>query len=99
MSIYVLIYYVCDDYVQRRQPYREDHLSLARAARDRGELVLGGALGEPPDRALLVFRGLDRNIAENFAQNDPYVLNGLIQRWEVQPWQVVIGDEQMGLSR
>jgi len=54
-------------------------------------LVLGGALGDPPDRALIVFRGETREVAEAFARRDPYVTSGLVQRWEVQPWTIVCG--------
>jgi hypothetical protein len=92
MKYFALIYYVVDSFVSRRSPYREEHLRLAREANQRGELLLAGALGDPADRALLVFRAQDRSVAEDFARNDPYVINGLISRWEVQPWAEVIGD-------
>jgi uncharacterized protein len=91
MNYYALVYYVVDDFVARRTAYREEHLGLAHASQQRGELQLGGALGEPPDRALIVFRGGERSVAEDFARRDPYVLNGLVLRWEVQPWAVVVG--------
>ena len=55
--------------------------------------MLAGALGDPVDGALLVFRGKDAAIAENFASHDPYVVNGLVTRWEVRPWNVVIGGD------
>jgi uncharacterized protein YciI len=74
-------------------PHREAHLALVRAARARGELVMAGALGDPPDGALLVFRGEHPEIAERFARADPYVLNGLATRWHVRPWHVVVGAE------
>jgi uncharacterized protein YciI len=64
-----------------------------KEANRRGELLLAGALGDPVDRALLVFRTQDRSVAEDFARNDPYVVNGLVTRWEVQPWAVVIGND------
>ena len=70
---YLLIYDVVDDYVQRRTPFRQEHLGLARAALDRGELVLGGALANPADKAVLLFRGDSPSAAEAFAQADPYV--------------------------
>ena len=94
MKYFALIYYVVDSFVARRAPFREEHLRLAQEARGRGELMLGGALGEPADRALLVFYASDRSVAENFARQDPYVTNGLVTRWEVQPWAVVIGHDQ-----
>jgi uncharacterized protein YciI len=93
MKYFALIYYVVDDFVARRVPLRAEHLRLAREANQRGELLLGGALGDPADRALLVFYTPDRSAAEGFAQRDPYVVNGLVTRWEVQPWSVVIGED------
>jgi hypothetical protein len=98
MKYFALIYYVVDDFVSRRTPFREEHLRLAREAKDRDELILAGALGDPADRALLVFRAHDRSVAENFAQNDPYVMNGLTTRWEVQSWAVVIEGGAMALQ-
>jgi hypothetical protein len=92
MNYFALIYHVVDDYVTRRTPFRDEHLRLAREANQRGELLLGGALGDPPDRALLVFYVQDRSVVEAFARHDPYVLNGVVARWEVQPWTVVIGN-------
>lgn len=88
---FALIYYAGPDFVARRGEYREAHLRLIFEAHRRGELVYGGALGDPVDRALLVFRAADRSTAEAFAARDPYVTSGLVQRWEVQPWQIVCG--------
>jgi uncharacterized protein YciI len=93
MPYYALFYDVVEDYIARRSAYRDEHLRLARAALRRGELLLAGALGDPPDGALLVFRTPERAIVEEFARNDPYVTHGLVTRWEVRPWAVVIGGE------
>jgi uncharacterized protein YciI len=88
---YLLFYKTVDGYVERRAPFREEHLALARAAHARGELVMGGALAEPPDAAVLVFRCESPAIVEAFVKSDPYVKNGLITEWSVRPWTVVIG--------
>jgi len=98
MNYYALLYELVDDMVTRRAPFREEHLRLAREARERGELVLGGALAEPVDRALLVFHVDDKSKAEAFARKDPYVLNGLAKKWEVLPWNVVVGNENLAPS-
>jgi uncharacterized protein YciI len=97
MPYYVLFYEVVEDYVARRAPYRDEHLRLAREAHRRGELLLGGALTDPVDRALLVFRAPDRAVVEEFVRNDPYVIQGLVTRWEVRPWTVVIGTDEAGV--
>ncbi len=91
MSYYVLIYHLTNDYLERRGTYRAEHLQLAKDAEARGELVLGGATSDPADTALLVWRAEDASVVENFVNNDPYVKNGLIARWEIRPWTVVIG--------
>ena len=90
MNYFVLIYYVVEDYVARRAPYREEHLRLAQDANKRGELILGGALADPADRALLIFRCQDKAVVDKFVQNDPYFNNGLVAQYEIQPWAVVI---------
>jgi len=88
---YILFYKAIEDYVEKRAPYREEHLEYAKAAHERGALVMGGALSDPADGAVLVFKGDEPTVAEEFAQNDPYVKNGLITAWHVRPWTVVIG--------
>jgi uncharacterized protein len=93
MNYYVLFYDVVPDYLTRRAAYREEHLRLAQDAHRRGELLLGGALTDPADRALLVFRAADRSVVEKFVQSDPYVVNGVVTRWEIRSWAVVIGNE------
>ncbi len=89
---YILFYDVIDDYVEKRTRFRDLHLKHARAAYDRGELVLGGALAEPVDGAVLVFRGESTEVVERFANSDPYVLNGLVKQWRVRKWNTVIGE-------
>jgi len=93
MPYFALFYEVVDDFVARRALFRDAHLSLARDAHLRGELLLAGALAEPPDGALLIFRASFADTATSFAQNDPYVLHGLVKHWKVRPWSVVIGND------
>jgi uncharacterized protein YciI len=96
MNYFALFYHVVDDFLTRRSEYRPEHLRLVREAHARGELVLAGALHDPPDQALLVFRAADRSVAEQFARADPYVTSGLVRRWEVRPWAVVVGPDKEG---
>jgi uncharacterized protein len=79
--------------VERRAQFREAHLKLARGAHERGELVLAGALADPVDGAVLLFRGESSEAAEAFAKVDPYVTNGLVKAWRVRKWTTVIGDD------
>ena len=88
---YILFYKTVSDYIEKRKPFREAHLTYAKAANKRGELILAGALADPADSAVLIFKGESPAVAENFVVNDPYVKNGLIEEWKVRPWTVVIG--------
>ncbi len=93
MNYYLLFYKTVGDYIERRREYRDEHLKLARKAAKNGELIMGGTLDNPANEALLIFKGNSPEIAENFAKNDPYVINGLISHWVVRPWNVVIEGE------
>jgi uncharacterized protein YciI len=42
---------------------------------------------------VLVFRADSPDVAERFAQGDPYVKEGLVTNWYVRPWTVVVGGE------
>ena len=90
MKHFLLTYELAPDYLERRPEFRAEHLALAQEAVARGELLLGGAL-DPADRAVLFFAGEDGAAAERFAANDPYVIEGLVERWEVRAWTTVVG--------
>lgn len=92
MKHFLLFYDVVGDYVERRAPFRAEHLAKAWAASVAGDLVLGGALEDPTDGALLLFRGDTPAAAEAFVANDPYVVNGLVTRWWIRTWNTVAGD-------
>jgi len=91
MKYFALTYDVVENFAERRVPFRSSHLKMVQDAHERGEIVMAGALGDPPQKALIVFRATDGVVAERFAENDPYVTNGLVTSWSVQPWNVVIG--------
>lgn len=98
---YLLTYDVIPEYLEKRESFREAHLQLALSAVSRGELRLGGALTAPslttPSLtaaslgAGLLFEGESAKVAEDFAAQDPYVLNGLVTSWHVNEWSIVLG--------
>ncbi len=95
MKHYLLFYEAADDYVARRSPHRAPHLTKAWKASQRGDLVLAGALADPTDGAVLLFKGESPSVAEDFARTDPYVTSGAVKRWYVREWTTVAGDEAM----
>jgi uncharacterized protein YciI len=89
---YLLCYDVVPDYLERRAEFRKEHLDLRGQACGRGELMLGGALADPVDGAVLLFQGDTPKVAERFAAADPFVKNGLVTQWRIRPWTTVAGE-------
>lgn len=89
---YLLFYEKVADYADRQKPFQEAHRAHCVAAVERGDMVLGGSLDNPNDgSALVLFQGDSPAVAEKFAQNDPYVTGGVISRWHVRCWDIVVG--------
>jgi uncharacterized protein len=90
---YLLFYDVSPDYIERRGEFRAEHLTLAWQAQARGELILAGALADPVDGAVLLFRGESADVVKRFVAADPYVRNGLVTSWRVRLWTTVVGED------
>jgi uncharacterized protein YciI len=88
---YLLFYELGEDYISRRAEFRDAHLEAAWQASERGELLLAGALANPVDSAVLLFRGDSPEVAEKFARGDPYVTHGIVKRWHVREWTTAVG--------
>jgi uncharacterized protein len=89
---FLLLYDYAADYMTRRVEFRRAHLEHANRAKAKGELILGGALANPPDGAVLIFQCESTAVPEAFAEADPYVLHGLVRAWRVREWITVVGD-------
>ncbi|WP_034296950.1 YciI-like protein [Herbaspirillum sp. RV1423] len=96
---YILFYRFVKDSKTVKLPFRNDHLKFAWNANARGELILGGALGNPEDEAMLLFKADSPDIVADFARNDPYVINGVVAEWRVRPWTTVVGEDACTIIR
>lgn len=99
MKHFLLFYELVEDYATRRADFRKSHLEKAWAASDRGELVLAGALADPMDAGVLLFKGETPDVAQAFAKADPYVVNGLVRSWKVREWMTVVGTDAASMVR
>jgi len=90
---YLLFYEVSEDFVSRRAAFRDTHLEKAWKASEHGELLLGGALANPVDGAVLLFQGDSTEVVEKFAQADPYETSSTVKRWYVREWTTVVGEK------
>ncbi len=88
---FILFYDYVENILEKRIPHREAHLALATEYANRGEIILGGALANPADGAVIVFKLEDKTLVEAFVDKDPYVINGLVKKWHIREWTAVIG--------
>lgn len=86
----VLVYEYVTDILDRRGPYRDEHLALLARGHEAGDVVMGGATGDPVTGGLVVFRTAEAAAA--FVEADPYGANGLVVRHRIEPYTVVTGD-------
>jgi uncharacterized protein len=91
VKYWLLIYDLVEDYLERREPLRPEHLALAQAAHDRGDLVMAGALADPYDMAVFVWKVDDTEVIDRFVADDPYVREGLVKGFRIRRWNVVVG--------
>lgn len=88
----LLNYSYVPDILEKRGPFREAHLAGAQKKLDAGKLICAGAVGAPPSGATFFFKGVGRDEVEEFVKADPYVQNGLVTAWSIEPYTVVVGD-------
>lgn len=92
MNHFLLFYEFVPDVMERRGPFRNEHLQRAWDAHARGELILAGAYLDPTDGSAALFKADSVDVVERFAAADPYVRGGLVTRWHVRKWTTVVGD-------
>jgi uncharacterized protein YciI len=93
---YLLEYEYVENMGEKRTPHRQRHLDYTKPYVDNKNLVAGGALVPAIDKGFLIFRGFnDIHDVEKFARHDPYVQSGLVKKWKVSEWAIVVGDEYM----
>ena len=87
---HLLLYEYVSDVLERRGPYREEHLANIHAGKEAGRILMSGPLGDPPNGAAIVFADeLGRDEVEAFVQADPYVRSGIVTSWRIEPWTLV----------
>jgi uncharacterized protein YciI len=92
---YLLKYEYIPDVLEKRGPYREGHLNLAKQLIEEGKCLSGGPTGEVnmevPTGALFIFT--DHEAAKSFVEDDPYVSNGIVTGHTIEEWNVVVQKE------
>ncbi|WP_193185826.1 YciI family protein [Nisaea sediminum] len=83
--------------LDKRMEHRPAHVEYLKSKMDLilcGGATLGGA-DESMDGSLLILDTEDRAVAEDFAKNDPFALNGVFETVTVMPWRKTIWDKAL----
>lgn len=92
---FLLKYDYIPDVLEKRGPFREGHLGLAKQMIGEGTCLAGGPSGpvgmEVPTGALFTFT--TEEAAKKFVEGDPYVTNGIVTGHSIEEWNVVVEKE------
>jgi uncharacterized protein len=86
---YVLFYESADEVARNAPLHFPAHKARLDEFHDRGSLLMVGTFGDPQTQgSMSVFT--TREAAEEFARDDPFVVNGVVRAWEVREWNEVL---------
>jgi uncharacterized protein YciI len=82
---YVVLYESADDVLSRAPAHFPAHAERIREFHGRGVLLMVGTFGDPQAQgSMAIFT--TREAAEEFVAGDPFVLNGVVRRYEIRDW-------------
>jgi len=87
---FILSYDYVSDILEKRGPYREEHLGLAKDFIAQNKIVAGGPYA-PPTGACFLFTVDSIADVQEFIEKDPYVSAGLVPNYDVKEWSVLVG--------
>jgi uncharacterized protein YciI len=87
---YLLFFTYVDNMLEKRGPYRKEHLAKAQKLVDENIMILGGAYDPQTDGAVYIFKS-DYDTIERFVKADPYYRAGLIPKYRITEWNLVLG--------
>jgi uncharacterized protein len=86
---FVIIGYDGPEGEAKRKIHRPAHLANLEPLDKQGRVILAGPLTDKAG-SLLVLEFATQEDAEQFAQSDPYTVNGVFERVEIHPFSQVL---------
>lgn len=88
-TMHVVFYEPADDVLERAPEHMPGHSARIREFHERGEILMVGTFGDPRrEGSMAIFT--TREAAEAFVAGDPFVVHGLVRRWELRRWDEVL---------
>jgi uncharacterized protein YciI len=94
-KLYLLKYDYVENGAEKRKLYREAHSAHLQKQVNNGNIILAGIVDYLPTGAVLVFRNLTPNDIEQYAKQDPFVINGIVTKYTIKPYLAVTGDPSL----
>jgi uncharacterized protein YciI len=89
---YVLFYESADDVGNKAPAHFPAHHARLQEFHARGEILMVGTFGDPQAQGSMgIFP--TRAAAESFVDGDPFVVNGVVRRWEIMEWNEVLAPD------
>jgi uncharacterized protein YciI len=87
---YVLFYESAEDVASKAPAHFAAHRARLEDFHGQGTLLMVGAFANAQDDGSMgIFA--TREAAEDFVREDPFVLNCVVQRWEIRAWHELFG--------
>lgn len=85
MTKYVMWGSYCDNVLEMRSPYRQEHLEGIKAQHEKGVLL---TLGPTKDTTKVfgIYEAEDEGTVRQLVEEDPYWKNGIWTEYEVKEW-------------
>jgi hypothetical protein len=85
----VLFYESAPDVASKAPSHFPAHRARLDEFHRRGELLMVGTFANPQEEgSMAIFR--TREAAERFAQDDPFVVNGVVSTWTIREWNEIL---------
>ena len=86
---YVLFYESADDVLSKAPAHFPAHQARLQDWHARCDILMVGTFGDPQEQGSMgIFPS--RAAAEAFVAGDPFVVNGVVRRWEIREWNEML---------
>ena len=85
MAKYILFGSYCQDALEKRTPYRQEHLDELARQKEQGLLI---TLGPTKDNTKVfgIYEAENQEVVEQLIESDPYWQNGIWIEYEIKEW-------------
>jgi len=87
---YMLYYQLVPDILEKRSPYKDEHMKILHELSARGLVFVGGEMVEGFP-AVFMFSGNDDSVLQEWLRRDPYLINGLVKEYRYNEIILVAG--------